>query len=114
MSSCDYAISNQKIKVTSLDIIVNGTASKPYYEIKYTTLDGAIHIGYSSYSLANVHQWRRDCFELVEKQPKKITNFDVCCESMEAMAQVIDIIKVGWTKEQIIEWLQKEQCEVPE
>lgn len=40
--------------------------------------------------------------------------FDVCCESMEAMAQIIDIAKVGWTKEQIMEWLQKEQCEVPE
>ena len=45
---------------------------------------------------------------------KKKTNFDMCCESMEAMAQIIDIAKIGWTKEQIIEWLQKEECEVPE
>lgn len=45
---------------------------------------------------------------------KKKTNFDRCCESVEAMAQIIDIAKIGWTKEQIIEWLQKEQCEVPE
>lgn len=45
---------------------------------------------------------------------RKRTNFDMCCESMEAMAQVIDIAKIGWTKEQIIEWLQKEECEVPE
>ena len=45
---------------------------------------------------------------------KKKTNFDICCESMEAMAQIIDIAKIGWTKEQIIEWLQKEECEVPE
>lgn len=66
MSSCDYAISNQKIKVTSLDIIVNGTASKPYYEIKYTTLDGVTHIGYSSYKLENVFQWQHECFELVD------------------------------------------------
>ena len=29
------------------------------------------------------------------------TNFDMCCESVEAMAQIIDIIKCGWTKEQI-------------
>ena len=48
-----------------------------------------------------------------EERPKK-TNFDKCCESMEAMAQIIDIAKVGWTKEQIMEWLQKEECEVPE
>lgn len=43
---------------------------------------------------------------------RKKTNFDRCCESMEAMAQIIDIAKIGWTKEQIMEWLQKEECEV--
>lgn len=48
------------------------------------------------------------------KYHKKKTNFDMCCESMEAMAQIIDIAKIGWTKEQIMEWLQKEECEVPE
>ena len=39
-------------------------------------------------------------------EPK--TNFDVCCESIENMAQIIDIAKNGWTKEQIIDWLQSE------
>lgn len=39
--------------------------------------------------------------------PKK-TNFDRCCESIEDMAQIIEIAKIGWTKDQIIEWLQKE------
>ena len=39
---------------------------------------------------------------------RKRTNFDMCCESMEAMAQIIDIAKIGWTKEQIMEWLQSE------
>lgn len=48
------------------------------------------------------------------KYHKKKTNFDRCCESVETMAQVIDIAKIGWTKEQIVEWLQKEECEVPE
>lgn len=37
---------------------------------------------------------------------KKKTNFDMCCESIQTMAQVIDIIKVGWTKQQIVEWLR--------
>lgn len=45
---------------------------------------------------------------------RKRTNFDVCCESMEAMAQIIEIAKIGWTKDQIIEWLQKEECPVPD
>lgn len=35
------------------------------------------------------------------------TNFDICCESMENMASVIDIAKCGWSKEQILEWLRK-------
>lgn len=48
------------------------------------------------------------------KAYKKKTNFDMCCESMEAMAQIIDIAKIGWTKDKIMEWLQKEACEVPE
>ena len=86
LCSCDCATEEQKIKVTSLDIIVTGAVNKPYYEIKYTTLDGVTHIGYSSYNLVNVYKWRGQYFEVVEKQPKKKTNFDVCCESMEAMA----------------------------
>lgn len=35
------------------------------------------------------------------------TNFDICCESIENMASVIDIAKIGWSKEKIIEWLNK-------
>lgn len=35
------------------------------------------------------------------------TNFDICCESMENMASVIDIAKVGWSKEKILDWLRK-------
>ena len=35
------------------------------------------------------------------------TNFDVCCESAETMAQIIDIMKCGWTREQVLEWLRK-------
>lgn len=41
------------------------------------------------------------------KQQKQ-TNFDYCCQSVENMAQVIDIAKCGWTKEQVIKWLQSE------
>lgn len=39
---------------------------------------------------------------------KAITYFDCCCESIENMAQAIDIMKAGWTKEQIVEWLKQE------
>lgn len=63
--------------------------------------------------------WNRavyKCEEIVNQMSKErgTTNFDMCCESIEAMAQIIDIAKIGWTKEQIMEWLQKEECVVPE
>lgn len=65
LCSCDCATETEKIKVKSLDIIVNGTAKKPYYEIKYITLDGVTRIGYSSYILENVFDWKENCFEIV-------------------------------------------------
>lgn len=45
-------------------------------------------------------------------EPKRKTNFDYCCQSAEIMAQVIDIAKCGWTKEEIINWLQSEAKEI--
>ena len=38
---------------------------------------------------------------------KRKTNYDLCCESLENMAQVIDMAKIGWTKEQITDWLRQ-------
>lgn len=48
----------------------------------------------------------------IKKRKKKAreetrTNFDACCESIENMAAVLDIAKVGWTKEQLIKWLKE-------
>ena len=51
-----------KIKVKSAEIVVHGTADKPYFEIKYYTTDGKCHIGYSSYKLDFVFQWLKECF----------------------------------------------------
>jgi hypothetical protein len=54
------------IKVTSAEIVVHGTADKPYYEIKYYRLnDGECRIGYSSYELKNVFKWLEECFEIL-------------------------------------------------
>lgn len=55
-----------KIKVTSAEIVVHGTADKPYYEIKYYDIaDGEWHVGYSSYYLDFVFKWLEECFEIV-------------------------------------------------
>ena len=65
----------EKIKVESLDIIVNMTDGKPYYEIKYKVLgERHYNIGYSSYNLDFVIEWRDQYFEVVENKDTKDTN----------------------------------------
>ena len=55
-----------KIKVTSLEVIVTGKREKPYYEIKYKEVGEIDYkIGYSSYDLNNVFDWRDEFFEIV-------------------------------------------------
>ena len=58
----------EKIKVTSLEIIVTGTKDKPYFEIKYKEVGKKDYsIGYSSYDLNNVFEWKEECFEIVNQ-----------------------------------------------
>ena len=60
---------NEKIKVTSLEIIVTGKREKPYFEIKYKEVGKRnYNIGYSSYNLSNVFTWRDECFEIVKSK----------------------------------------------
>lgn len=70
MSECKSSdLKNEKVIVTSLEIIVTGTKEKPYFEIKYKEVGKEdYNIGYSSYDLNNVFDWREECFELVEVQ----------------------------------------------
>lgn len=56
----------EKIKVTKLRIIVSGTKDKPYFELMYKEVGKEdYNIGYSSYNLNNVFDWKEKCFELV-------------------------------------------------
>jgi hypothetical protein len=57
----------KKIKVVSIDTIVNMKGGKPYYENKYREVgDKCYHIGYSSYSLETALEYKDEFFELVE------------------------------------------------
>ena len=59
----------EKVKVTELEIVVTGTKEKPYFNIKYKEVGKEDYdIGYSSYDLNNVFNWKGECFELVEVQ----------------------------------------------
>lgn len=62
-----------KIKVISPEIIVTMMGARPYYEIKYFDIsDCKWHIGYSSYKLENVIEWKNECFEVIDTNDKWI------------------------------------------
>ena len=59
-------VKTEKIKVTKLRIIVSGTKEKPYYELMYKEVGkDDFNIGYSSYDLNKVFEWKEQCVELV-------------------------------------------------
>lgn len=62
-------VKTEKIKVTKLRIIVSGTKEKPYYELMYKEAGkDYFNIGYSSYDLNNVFDWKENCFVVTEDE----------------------------------------------
>lgn len=56
----------EKIKVTEFEMIVELVDDKPYYSIRYFDMaDMCWHIGYSSYDLKKIVEWKDECFEVV-------------------------------------------------
>ncbi|WP_370782891.1 DUF551 domain-containing protein [[Ruminococcus] lactaris] len=86
----------KKTKVESLDIIVTMMEDKPYYRIKYKEI-GSDHfcIGYSSYRLDYVLEWKKQYFELVESEAGAGWGWIPCSErlpenAMNVIAQFSD------------------------
>lgn len=60
-----------KDKVDKAIIIVTGTKEKPYFEILYHPLgDTDDRIGFGSYCLTNVFNWRERYLDIVNKEEK--------------------------------------------
>lgn len=62
-------MSNVNVKEKALfpDIVVRKIGDKPYYEIKYYDVtDNEWHIGYGSYNLDYVMQWKEEVFEVAD------------------------------------------------
>ena len=69
VSNADSCCDGNKIKTHFAQIIVNGKAEKPYYEILYfDTEDRTYHIGFGSYCLDYVFEWLSNEFEIVEAE----------------------------------------------
>ena len=82
---------SEKIKVTSLEIIVTGTKEKPYFEIKYKEVGKEDYsIGYSSYDLNNVLDWKEECFEIVNQVASEYTSTEhINCSSNSSTDDLI-------------------------
>lgn len=84
---------NNKIKTSELMIIVNGPADKPYYSIRYYDLsDNKWHIGFSSYYLQNVINWKNECFEIIEgsKDSDKDVALQALLSALSEVSKYID------------------------
>lgn len=76
----------EKEKVMFPEIVVRGTDDKPYYEIKYYDVtDKQWHLGYGSYNLEYVMQWKEECLEVVEGS---ITN-ELCEKIKERLEEEV-------------------------
>lgn len=66
-----------KIVVDDLEIIVRGNKEKPYYEIMYHEVGKEprdYDLGFGSYMLEYVLQWKEEYFEVVQKEDDKTEN----------------------------------------
>ena len=72
MNICELLASNidncEKINVDSIHIIVTGNKNKPYFEIMYREVgQNHYNIGFSSYNLDFVFDYKQRYFNLVQK-----------------------------------------------
>lgn len=67
-------MNEEKIQVESLDVVVFMINGRPCYEIKYKEIGNDYYnIGYSSYNLDFVLEWKEKYFEVLENKAAKDT-----------------------------------------
>lgn len=95
-----------KVKVEEAEIVVHGTADKPYFEIKYREVGKKdYNIGYSSYDIRKVFGWLECEFEVVGKSDddtkRRILRSLLCARTemrsknmltIDAMITIVDVL----------------------
>lgn len=95
-----------KVKVEEAEIVVHGTADKPYFEIKYREVGKKdYNIGYSSYDVRKVFGWLESEFEIVGKSDddikRRILRSLLCARAemrsknmltVDAMITIVDVL----------------------
>lgn len=92
-----------KVKVEEAEIVVHGTADKPYFEIKYREVGKKdYNIGYSSYDVRKVFGWLESEFDIVGKSndiKKRVLKSLLCARlemrnknmlTLKAMTAIVD------------------------
>lgn len=73
MEELTTTIDEEKIKVDKAMIIVSGTKEKPYFEILYHVVGKDYdNVGYGSYDLNNVFDWKEQYMEVVKLEVVKV------------------------------------------
>lgn len=81
-----------KLVVDDIEVIVGGTANKPYYGIKYREVgNDNYNIGFGSYDLNNVLKWKEEEFEVVSEKENKETKQEVTNEQILKDLKEIEI-----------------------
>lgn len=93
-------MNEEKIQVESLDVIVFMINGKPCYEIKYKEIGNDYYnIGYSSYNLDFVLEWKEKYFEVLENKAAKDTAISgkwiPCSERLPENNKLV----LGWYKD---------------
>lgn len=95
-----------KVKVEEAEIVVHGTADKPYFEIKYREAGKKdYNIGYSSYDIRKVFGWLESEFEVVGKSDddtkRRVLRSLLCARAemrsknmltVDAMITIVDVL----------------------
>ena len=96
---------SSKIKTSEIMITVNGSADEPYYSIRYYDLsDNEWHVGFSSYCLSYVMDWKNQHFEIVNPVEHAGPTKPMKIETLKKFWQVVKQ-KYERGNGQYIDWL---------
>lgn len=90
--SKDLRTIDGKTKTSEIMIIVNGSADEPCYSIRYYDLsDNEWHVGFSSYCLSYVMDWKKQHFEIVNPVEHTEPTKTKTLKDMEGEKEMIEV-----------------------
>lgn len=86
----------EKIKASSVDIIVEKIRGKPYYSIKYFDLkENQGYIGFGSFNLDYVFGWKDKYFDIVEEEKRLDEKISDDLISRKSVIDILESIRLN-------------------